>query len=297
MGVLVVVCTAFGLTVSEAKTEIMCLSAKGVPESTATFSVEAAGQVYNQTNEFVYLGGNVNHNADLSIEVDRRIRNAWCSFRKYTLELYDRPSASLDFKIRMLRAEVLETMMYGCVTWSPRACHYDSLRRAHHRFLTRCIGWRKHNQSCRPPDFYLDTLIKTGSESIEATLRRRRILFAGFVARMEDTRLLKCVMIGEMMGGVGCVRGQEKEWMGYFLDDLRAFGTNADQWTTAAQDEREWRRTPEQGAEHFMAKWIVTKEAKAGLRHAVVCSNVTGGTKERIAKSKRAGAGSLALVD
>ena len=30
--------------------------------------------------------------------------------------------------------------------------------------------------------------------------------------------------------------GQEKEWMGYFLDDLRAFGINADQWTTAAQD-------------------------------------------------------------
>ena len=58
-----------------------------MPESTAIFSVDAAGQVYNQTNEFVYLGGNVNHNADLSIEVDRRIRNAWCSFWKYTFEL------------------------------------------------------------------------------------------------------------------------------------------------------------------------------------------------------------------
>ena len=62
-------------------------STVGMPESTATFSVEAAGQVYNQTNEFVYLVGNVNQNADLSIEVDRRVRNAWCSFRKYTLEL------------------------------------------------------------------------------------------------------------------------------------------------------------------------------------------------------------------
>ena len=85
-------------------------------ESTAIFSVEAAGQAYNQTNEFAYLGRNVNHNADLSIEVDRRIRNAWCSFRKYTLELYDRPSATLELKIRMLRAEVLETMLYGYVT-------------------------------------------------------------------------------------------------------------------------------------------------------------------------------------
>ena len=223
MGVIMVVCAAFGLTASEAKTKIMCLRAKGMPESTAIFSVEAAGQVYNQANEFVYHGGNVNHNVDLSIEVDRRIRNAWCSFWKYTLELYDRPSAPPVLKIRMLRAEVLETMLYGCVTWSPRACHYDTLRRAHHRFLTRCIGWRKHNRADHPIS-YLDTLIKTESESIEATLRRRRILYAGFVARMEDTRLPKCVVLGKLVGGAGCVRGQEKGWMGCFLDDLRAFG-------------------------------------------------------------------------
>ena len=139
MGVIVVVGAASGLTVSEAKTETMCLRANGMPKSTATFSVEAAGHVYNQTNEFVYLGGNVNHNADLFIEVDRRIRNAWYSFRKYTLELYDRPSAPLELKTRMLRNEVLETILYGCVTWSPRACHYDTLRRVHHSFLTRCI--------------------------------------------------------------------------------------------------------------------------------------------------------------
>ena len=37
MEVIVVVCAAFGLTVSEAKTEIVCLRAKGMPESTAIF--------------------------------------------------------------------------------------------------------------------------------------------------------------------------------------------------------------------------------------------------------------------
>ena len=82
---------------------------------------------------------------------------------------------------------------------------------------------------------------------------------------MEDTRLPKCVMFGEIMvGGAGCVGGQEKEWMGCFLDDLRAFGINADQWTTAAQDEGEWCRKAEQeGAEHFMAKWIVAEKNTA----------------------------------
>ena len=207
----------------------MCLRAKGMPESTAIFSVEAAGQVYNQTNEFVYLGGDVNHNAHRSIEVDRRIHNAWRSFRKYYLELYDRPSAPLELKTRMLGTEVLKIMMYSCATWSPRGYHYDTLRRAHHRFLTRCIAWRKNNRADHPIS-YLDTLIKTGSESIEATLRRRWILFAGFVARMEDTRLPKCLMFAELVGGAGCVEGQEKEWMRCFLDDLRDFDIDADQW-------------------------------------------------------------------
>ena len=113
--VIVVVCAAFDLAVSEVETGTMCLRPKGMPESTATMSVEAAGQVYNQTNEFVHLGGNVNHNTDLSIEVDRRVRNAWCSFEKYTLELSDRPNAPLELKIRMLRAELLEAILYDYV--------------------------------------------------------------------------------------------------------------------------------------------------------------------------------------
>ena len=71
MGVIVVVYAAFSRTESE--NEIMCK--QGMPEATAIFRVEAAGQAYSQTNEIVCLGGNVNQNADRSIDVDRRIPN------------------------------------------------------------------------------------------------------------------------------------------------------------------------------------------------------------------------------
>ena len=71
-----------------------------------------------------------------------------------------------------------------------------------------------------------------------------------------------------------------------------------DEWTTTAvQDEGGWRRTAEQGAEHFMAKWIAAEEARVGLRHLVVCLNLTKRTKERIAQSKRTRAGLLAIVE
>ena len=59
MWVSVVVCVAFDLTISEAKTEIMCLLTKVIRESTTTLGVEIAGQADNPTNEFVYLGGNI----------------------------------------------------------------------------------------------------------------------------------------------------------------------------------------------------------------------------------------------
>ena len=49
-----------------------------------------------------------------------------------------------------------------------------------------------------------------------------------------------------------------------------------------------------------MAKWIVAEKTKAGLRHAVsgIMPERDGKDQEkRIAQSKRARAGSLALVD
>ena len=50
------------------------------------------------------------------------------------------------------------------------------------------------------------------------------MIFAGFVARMGDTKLPKSVVFIELVGVAGCVGGQEKEWMECFLDDLGAFG-------------------------------------------------------------------------
>ena len=148
MGVIVVVCAAFDLTVSEAKTDIMYLRAIGMPES----SVEAVGQVYNQAKKFVSLGGNVNHNADLSIEVDRRIRNVWCSFRKYTLELYDRPSAPLELEIRMIRAEVLENNVVRLRHVEPARVPPRHAAPSPPQLLDSLYRLAKA-QSRRPPDF------------------------------------------------------------------------------------------------------------------------------------------------
>ena len=52
----------------------------------------------------------------------------------------------LRLKVRMLKAEVLETLLYGCVTWSPSKADYGRLRKTHHQMLLRCLGWRKRKR-------------------------------------------------------------------------------------------------------------------------------------------------------
>ena len=54
MTVIVAACSAFGLTVSEAKTEVMCLQTKY--EGNTSFTINTASQTNKQTSKFVYLG-------------------------------------------------------------------------------------------------------------------------------------------------------------------------------------------------------------------------------------------------
>ena len=124
-------------------------------------------------------------------------------------------------------------------------------------------------------------------------------MFAGFVARMEDTRLPKCVMFGELVGGAGCVGkgGQEKAWMGCSPDDLRVFGINADPRTTAAQDMVRGNGASGTRRGRFHSK-IDRCRVSQGWTAACSCMPERDGNGQGEDSPKQAGcAGSLALVD
>lgn len=57
MVVVVTMCADFSPTVSEASTEMACLQTREIPDAATAFSFEAAGEVYKQAHDFVYLGG------------------------------------------------------------------------------------------------------------------------------------------------------------------------------------------------------------------------------------------------
>ena len=157
----------------------------------------------------------------------------------------------LTVKVRLLKAEVVETLLYGCMTWSPNKPDYDRLRRVHYCMLLRCLGWRKRKRDDHTLS-YAYALAKTASESIEAIVRKRRILFAGLVARMEEGRLPQREMFGELVGGKDYSGGQEKDWMAHLKEDMSVFGMKFEGWRKAAQKAGIWIRHVEEGAELFM---------------------------------------------
>ena len=76
---------------------------------------EAAGQRYRQTTQFWDLGGLIDASADTMPEIKRRVRLAWACYGRFKRELYDMEAAPFALKLRMLKAEVMETLLYGCV--------------------------------------------------------------------------------------------------------------------------------------------------------------------------------------
>ena len=138
MTVIVEVCAAFGLIVSEEKTVTMHMRPPTMKAEAV--AVEAAGQRYSQVDTFVYLGSTISSAGDVGPEIKRRTGYAWNCFLKYSRAVYDNPYIAVADKVRFLKAEVLEVMLYGCVTWTLSPGDFDKLREAHRGMLLRCLN-------------------------------------------------------------------------------------------------------------------------------------------------------------
>ena len=138
MEVIVEVYRAFALTVSAKKIETVCMPPPRPPRTMV--QVEAAGQTYRQVQSFTYLRGAVTEISDMSVEIARRTRACWMRIMRHLRELYDQPKVALSLRTRMVEAEAIEALLYGCSTWTLRQEHYAKLRTVHHRVLLRIIG-------------------------------------------------------------------------------------------------------------------------------------------------------------
>ena len=191
-------------------------------------------------------------------------------------------STALDYSSTNILV-YMEALLNGCMTWAPRNAHYRQLRTTHHKLLLRVIGYHRVHGTYRKMS-YAKALKKTGSQSVEATIRQRRLLFAGALARQDDKRLPKRLLFAERLeGGQDPGPGQPAQhWQKSLRDDFKAFGalhgsTPSDRrtfgvdrlvWTEAARkgEGAPWYTGVLLGAERFMASWHKSEEEASKLR-------------------------------
>ena len=241
----------------------MCMPPPRTPRTMV--QIEAAGQTYEQVQSFTSLGGAVTEVPDMSVEIARRTRACWMRIRRYLRELYDQPKVAFSLKTRMVKTEAIEAhLLYGCSTWIVRQEHYAKLRTVQHRVLFRIIG-AQHKRPDHRMISYNRALEITGCESIETTLRTRRLLWAGTLLPMSGGRLPKRIVFGNLEGAARRGRGgKEKEWIDCVQSDIRGFGIAGDWKATALKAEVRVEMVTE-GGRRFMATW--RKEEVDAARH------------------------------
>ena len=142
--------------------------------------------------------------------------------RWYLRRLYHQAKVALSLKTRMVKAEAIDVLLYGCRTWTLRQEHYSKLCTVHHQVLLRLIGAQRKIQDHRVTS-YNRALEITRCESIETRLRTRRLLWVGALIRMSGGWLPKRIMFGYLEGAVRRGRGgKEKTWTDCVQSDVRA---------------------------------------------------------------------------
>ena len=198
--VIATVFEAAGLTVSEKNTETMLLRTPDQAPCTSPLVIEAAGQRDRQTTQGLYLGGLIDASADILPEIKPRVRLAWAYYRRFKRELYHMEAAPFVLKLCLLKGEVMETLLYGCVKWSLGKEHLAELRTAHHRFLLPITSFQRRQRTDHLMS-YAKALKKAQCEGVETTIRKRRLAFAGAAQRTHNEQLTRRVMFETMAGG------------------------------------------------------------------------------------------------
>ena len=138
--------------------------------------------------------------------------------------------------------------------WQPYPVDPQSAIQAcdNHTCIHTYIG-AQHKRPDHRMTSYNRALEITRCESIETTLRTRRLLWAGTLLRMSGRRLPKRIMFGNLEGAVRRGRGgKEKEWTDCVQSDIRAFGITGD-WKAMALKAEVWVEAVREGGRRFMA--------------------------------------------
>ena len=97
----------------------------------------------------------------------------------------------------------------------------------------------------------VEVLEQANITSIEAMLLKSQLRWAGHVFRMEDHRLPKITLYGELSTGHRDIGGPKKRYKDSLKKSLGACHIDHRQWSTLAADREDWRLTVHRAVSSF----------------------------------------------
>ena len=248
-------CDNFGLTISTKKTEVMHQPAPGKPYVEPNISVN--GKRLNVVEKFTYLGSTLSRTAVIDDEVNTRLAKASASFGRLHKNVWDRNGITIETKIKVYKAVVLTTLLYGCESWTVYQRHVKRLNHFHTTRLRQLLGIKWQD---RIPD--TEVLTRANLPSINTMLMQTQLRWAGHVVRMPDHRLPKKLLFGELQHGKRSLGGQKKRFKDNLKVSLKAFGISHNFWEQAAMDRQKWRAAVRSGAQSHEADRTAAAEQR-----------------------------------
>ena len=183
-------CQDFRLTISLKKTQVMGQDTDSAP------AISINDHEVDVIHDFVYLGSAISDTLSLDAELNRRIGKAATTMTRLTKKAWNNSKLTMHTKIQIYTACVVSTLLYGSESWTLRARQERKLNAFHMRSLRRILNMTWQDKV--PNNTVLE---KAGCTSMFMLLKQRRMRWLGHGVRMDDGRIPKDLLYGELVQG------------------------------------------------------------------------------------------------
>ena len=131
---------------------------------------------------------------------------------------------------------VISTLLYGSETWTTYAGQESRFNTFHLRSIRRILGISWLDKVTN-----FDVLSRGGLPSIYTLLRQRRLQSLGHVRRMDDGRIPKYILYGELALGWRTTGHPHLRYKDVCVRDMKAVDIDTMSWEGLTADRTKWR--------------------------------------------------------
>nr|VZI23159.1 unnamed protein product [Spirometra erinaceieuropaei] len=225
-------CENFGLVINTQKTVVVHQPPPNTaPHPNAPPQISVNGTQLQVVEDVPYLGITLSRRTKMDDEIVRRISKASQTFGRLQSRVWNRHGLQLSTKLKMYKAVILPTLLYGAETWTVYAKQARRLNHFHLSCLRRILRLRWQDRISDT-----DVLERTGILIIYTMLRQLQLRWSGHLVRMDDKRLPKRLSYTDFVAGFRRREGKIRRYKDTLKSSLKRLQINPTNWEGVPHD-------------------------------------------------------------